>query len=325
MVWWKIITNVLGFGLFGYVCWWLFFSSSGRGYFKQFWRAYRDPTIKEKWKRRVSSFLHIGITASIFSYLLYKNWGLIKSPVLPEGTKVIEGLQQLLLTEGNLQVIMVAVAFALTGVTYFLIKLPFVRLEHMKLLGFEYKLQAQAQLAETAQVATHSLKTAKEMERARLSYINTMASVDFMDLIAPYVEEERISTFDVLQLINKILREGIWELVGINYGSGVIRVENNKLVEDDLHHLPLRVQSLIRNCHQKQKDQTDEYEGCSMKAYLIRVDESDTSYCIWYLDTKDIVLTGADDLMIQTAWSLVILHATSILMSDDRVDEDDIA
>lgn len=250
---------------------------------------------------KIRSFLwRLGFISGLIC-LAYQNW-----PIITNYDKIVDpqGLLNVIQTPANLFVFKFIIVYALATVTYFLVRLPFQKIESLKVSssGVEYKT-----VAENAKVADETLTALREAEYARMNILNTLSTPHVMNNIKSLVNRNEINMTGGISLIAGIMQAYLLSSLNVKLHTSVIGVVNNVPEQDEYNRLKVNIQLLINEIANEETSWLIHEGRHSVIAVRFKWEAESTDYCILCLeaDSKEWLFSKADYLLLDTAWNII--------------------
>ncbi len=250
---------------------------------------------------KIRSFLwKLGFISGLI-YLSYQNWSTI---INYDKIADQQGLLNVIQTPANLFVFKFGIVYALATVTYFLLKLPFQKIESLKVSssGVEYKT-----VAENAKVADETLTALREAEYARMNILNTLSTPHVMNTIKSLVNRNEINMAGGISLIAGIMQAYLLSSLNVKLHTSVIGVVNDVPEQDEYDRLKVNIQLLINEIVNEETPWLIHEGRHSVIVVRFKWEAENTDYCILCLeaDSKEWLFSKADYLLLDTAWNII--------------------
>lgn len=250
-----------------------------------------DRKIK-RWSRYI-------LFALILIYLVQGNYENIMNIEIPEGNelkyKIV--LEQVILTKTNVQVLAFGSIYVMTTILIILIRIPFSRVEHLKIFGLEYKLQAETQ-KEIAEKEVYNIRTRGD---ARLQFLETFEDLDVQEeFYKSILNEYSFEVEHTSELLATTIEDFFMKYLRIELQCGVLLVRNNRIDDELLNKESPLVRKLVKDV------MTERNYVLTNQALAVPLVTDDPSgpWCILHIRSVDqeVMFTEADCLMVKLAW-----------------------
>lgn len=262
---------------------------------KQQWNWLKSKYLtRQNGKKLVIVIFVIGLVS-----LIKVNWGLLaKPPAINSLTDFRTAIE----TQWNLRLFWLGIFYLVATACYFLLRLPFLNIEQLKVPGLEYKLQAQEQ----KKIADQVIETNRELELTRLNILNMFTQPEFKKTVKHYVTRDQFDMTGALETLAASYRKYLLDGNNIEIRSGVVVVQNGTMV-DSIEDLPVKLQLVLHDV-MKSGEKILTGDKLSILAFPVKGQEESSEYCLFYAQslTPDIKLNEADYLMLITAWDIII-------------------
>ncbi|MFZ3588905.1 hypothetical protein ACOI1C_06395 [Bacillus sp. DJP31] len=185
----------------------------------------------------------------------------------------------------------------LSIIAYFIVTLPFRKLESIEFGGLKYKEQAKRQ----EEIADRAIETIQADELKRLSFIHTVATnEDIYQGISNCVNSyNSFNQFLASEYLASLLHATFPDFTEI----GVVSIDNNQLNTNQMTTLHKKKSEVIRQSFNHKQKYLDEAEDKYFAVPLL-YQENEQDFTILYgVSSKS--LTESDLLMILSAWGII--------------------
>ncbi|KKM11084.1 hypothetical protein SY88_10135 [Clostridiales bacterium PH28_bin88] len=234
-------------------------------------------------------------------YLLWQNWPAI---VFPAGANNLQELIGRLVNRPFTQLISVGTYLGLLIILYFLVQLPFMDLEQLKIFGVEYKRQAEQQ----KEVAQSTLSGVKVREKIRLCILESLADPAMGNEIAKMVTDGKLEPLSAWAMLARLIEGTYMQVAGLRLEAGIAVIEGEKVNEAEGTIGPVTEQAMLK-AHREQKTENRTLGESSVLAFPVPGISGEVSLIFWMQNSVGIEFTEVDETMLQIAWQIILNYA----------------
>jgi hypothetical protein len=212
-------------------------------------------------------------------------------------TTLTEDFKKIFLTGTNLFWIVIFGKVLISILAYFIITLPFRKLESLEFGGLKYKEQAEKQ----EEIAVTTMKTIQADEQKRLSFLNALINDDgvYQAVASSVNSYNSFNQYSVSEYLASLLSTTFNHLEGI----GVVPVTKGNLNVSQMATIGQKASALIRQANVHKQQKLDEDQGLTFAVPLL-YEDTDVDFTILYGSSSK-GLTESDMFMILAAWGII--------------------
>lgn len=236
----------------------------------------------------------------VLGWLIFKNWSIITDAQKITDIKSFLGVIQ---TPNNLIVFKLGIVYIVATSIYFLVRLPLLKIEQLKVPGLEYKVEVE----NAVKLVNENIEDERGKEEARLSILDAMTTSHFKESVRGFVTRERVDMIGMVTLLKYIIDAYVLNSLDIKFDSKVIGVINGTPEQTEYNQLNINTQllvdELIATC-----DVWKVHDGRrSILAVSCKWNTNSEDFCILCLkaDSNEWKFSKVDYLMVSTAWNIM--------------------
>ncbi|MBO9129038.1 hypothetical protein [Bacillus sp. 165] len=205
----------------------------------------RKDIVEEvaKWYKTILKILPAILTLFLVGSMITVFWLHADSFLNPPHMNSAKDLMQAILqNKAIMQVVMIGILLIAFGALSFIVRIPFMRMEHIRIFGFEYKKEAD-KIVEAAAV---ELENSRQFEYYRLAILSTISNEEFyINKFKPYIDEGmKLEAKSLVEEVIAIMEMTYREELHIRFNYEVIEVFEDVLEEEKIKHMPRFVREL---------------------------------------------------------------------------------
>jgi len=276
---------------------------------------YEDDEITGSERLKFAAPRLLVVVVGISVLLCNHNWKAIFYPkLLPTN---FDGLWTVLFTPLNVVLLGFGVTISLLILLFLLIRLLFTPLDEINILGVGYKARAKKQ----QRVAFKEANLYRKIDVVRMSIITTLGEPDFREKISTNYNSQTnvFETLGILIELSDVVETTFsLNIEEINLEAGVVAVETGILENSQLNNLPINMRNTIEESFRLNKPINNQGE---VIAVPLKMEEEDTTFCIFYMTNSDKLFNIADQLFIQNAWHKIKNEVKLIILESETLEE----
>jgi len=257
----------------------------------------------------------IVVVGGLFLLWFKNNW---KAIVYPKIQPVdFGGLASVLITPLNVVLAGIGVTIALLILLFLLIRLLFTPLDEVNILGVGYKARAKKQ----QKVAVKAANLYRKIDVVRMSIINTLGEAEFAEKISANYNlvTNAFETYGILIELCDVLESTYSiNLEEIDLSVGVVAVENGVFDNSQLQNFPIDIQNNIEECFRRDIPISEKGQ---LLAVPLKMEEDDSTFCIFYMKNSDKIFNNADQLFVQNVWRMIKNEVKLIKLENEALEK----
>ncbi len=253
-----------------------------------------------KWYKTVLKVVPSVLTILLVGSMIVVFWLNMDSFLHPPTMNTPKDLMQAILqNKAIMQIVMIGILLIVFGALSFIIRIPFMRMEHIRVFGFEYKKEAD-QIVEAAAV---ELENSRQFEYYRLAILSTISNEEFyINKFKPYINQDmKLDAKSLVEEVMAIMEMTYREELNVSFDYDIVEVFDDVLDEEKLKHIPRFVRELAARAKDLKDSisSTDKGTGLSAVVYPIVFSAAqDDSFLLVFMYSAEYTFDKTDELQL---------------------------